>query len=242
MSGNVLYYFEGHQYHDLNSHHHQFQDTHSSPASDYPEDEMYPNQQQQSDHAPDHSHHWGQVQDQTQDQAQPQFEAWDETMLSQNQVQQQQQEQEYVKHLYQTENGTSWQEFPPQWEQVEQPQSQIVHLGDGMTIAGQHSEEFEDTSQVSLCYQCCKQISLGTLLGTRDESCGDNACRRTEEIGLQFIPMPEDAAEACEDFQTFLVWWMDKVELGVSESVVKLARARVQEMRDNIPDVNPVEW
>jgi hypothetical protein len=53
--------------------------------------------------------------------------------------------------------------------------------------------------------------------------------------------MPQDAAEPCEDFQTFLVWWMDKVELGVPEPVMRLARGRVEEMRAHIPDVAPVE-
>lgn len=48
--------------------------------------------------------------------------------------------------------------------------------------------------------------------------------------------MPPGAIDACEEFQTFLVWWMDKVDLGVEESIERRARDRVLEMREDIPE------
>ncbi|KAI0453769.1 hypothetical protein F5B21DRAFT_273431 [Xylaria acuta] len=121
--------------------------------------------------------------------------------------------------------------FPPQWVE-----SQIIQIGEGTTVAGQSTEDFATRPRVSLCYQCCKRISLRTLISTRGESCGNSTCRRTKEAGLKFIPMPRGAADACEEFQTFLIWWMDKVDLGVDEAIEKRSRNRVQEMRDEIPD------
>ncbi|KAI0446319.1 hypothetical protein F4803DRAFT_38510 [Xylaria telfairii] len=121
--------------------------------------------------------------------------------------------------------------FPPRWTQL-----QVIHIGDGMTVAGQSSEDFATRFRVSLCYQCCKRISLRTLISTRRESCGATTCSRTREIGLEFIPMPKRAADACEEFRTFLIWWMDKVDLGVDEAIEKRSRNRVQEVRDDIPD------
>jgi hypothetical protein len=52
--------------------------------------------------------------------------------------------------------------------------------------------------------------------------------------------MPGEAAEACEDFQTFLIWWMDKVDSGADETVVKRSLDRVEGMREKIPDLVPV--
>lgn len=51
--------------------------------------------------------------------------------------------------------------------------------------------------------------------------------------------MPADAMDACDEFQTFLVWWMDKVDLGVEESIERRARDRVLELREDIPDTAP---
>ncbi|KAI0105244.1 hypothetical protein GGR51DRAFT_560456 [Nemania sp. FL0031] len=118
-----------------------------------------------------------------------------------------------------------------------QIEHRIIQIGEGMTIAGQSTEDFESRPRVYLCYQCCKRISLRSLIGTREDSCGDTTCERTQCAGLQFIPMPQEAADACDKFRIFLDWWMDKVELGVDECIEKRARDRVLEMREGIPDV-----
>ncbi|KAJ8127637.1 hypothetical protein O1611_g5999 [Lasiodiplodia mahajangana] len=81
------------------------------------------------------------------------------------------------------------------------------------------------------------KISLRSLIGTRGEPCGDTTCERTQCAGIQFIPMPQNAADACEKFRIFLDWWMDKVELDADESIEVRARDRVLEMRESIPDV-----
>ncbi|KAI0799262.1 hypothetical protein GGR55DRAFT_684117 [Xylaria sp. FL0064] len=117
----------------------------------------------------------------------------------------------------------------PQWN------DRILYVGNGTTVAGQSTEDFADRPRVSLCYQCCKRIPLDTLLDTREESCGDNSCRRTKEAGLQFLLMPNNAAEACENFRVFLDWWMEKIDLHADEIIEKRARNRVLEMRDDIP-------
>ncbi|KAI1748577.1 hypothetical protein F4782DRAFT_534272 [Xylaria castorea] len=121
--------------------------------------------------------------------------------------------------------------FPPQ-----RTESQIIQIGEGTTVAGQSTEDFATRSRVSLCYQCCKRISLRTLINTRGESCGNSTCRRTREVGLEFIPMPKGAADACEEFRTFLLWWMDKVDQGVDKAIERRSRNRVREVRDDIPD------
>ncbi|KAI0534125.1 hypothetical protein GGR58DRAFT_520741 [Xylaria digitata] len=115
----------------------------------------------------------------------------------------------------------------------------IIKIGEGTIVAGQSTEGFVNKSRISLCYQCCKHISLDALLKTREESCGEHSCCRTKEAGIPFKEMPSYAAEACEDFQTFLVWWMDKVDHGVDESIERRAKERVQEMREEIPVYNP---
>ncbi|KAI0969555.1 hypothetical protein F4678DRAFT_463343 [Xylaria arbuscula] len=114
-------------------------------------------------------------------------------------------------------------------------QDQIVHIGNGTTVAGQSTEGFLDKKHISLCYQCSKQVPLDAFLDTNSTSCGSTSCWRTEQTGLQFITMPENAAEACKDFEVFLAWWIGKVRLGADETIKNRARARVQEMRDAIP-------
>ncbi|KAI0429986.1 hypothetical protein F5Y09DRAFT_308794 [Xylaria sp. FL1042] len=47
--------------------------------------------------------------------------------------------------------------------------------------------------------------------------------------------MPDNAAEACKDFQVLLDWWMEKIDLKADEVVERRARDRVLEMRDDIP-------
>ncbi|KAF2971692.1 hypothetical protein GQX73_g1802 [Xylaria multiplex] len=111
-------------------------------------------------------------------------------------------------------------------------QGEIIKIGDGTIVAGQSTESFADEVRISLCYQCY------TLLKTREESCSAHSCRRTKEVGMPFKDMPPNAAEACEDFQALLVWWMDKVDHGADESIERRAKERVQEMRDDIPDYN----
>ncbi|KAI0858726.1 hypothetical protein F4860DRAFT_516556 [Xylaria cubensis] len=51
--------------------------------------------------------------------------------------------------------------------------------------------------------------------------------------------MPRGAVDACEQFRTFLIWWMDKVDVGVDKAIERRCRYRVREMRDNIPDTEP---
>ncbi|KAI0420776.1 hypothetical protein F5X98DRAFT_371267 [Xylaria grammica] len=121
-------------------------------------------------------------------------------------------------------------------------QSRIVQVGEGTTVAGQSSDDFARKPRISLCYQCCTQISLDTLLSTREESCGESSCCRTSEAKLPFMKMPPHAAKACEDFRTFLIWWMEKVDCGADASIERRARDRVQEMRDEIPGNSPITW
>ncbi|TGJ80605.1 hypothetical protein E0Z10_g8163 [Xylaria hypoxylon] len=126
-------------------------------------------------------------------------------------------------------------------QQQHQPPAErghIIQVGEGTTVAGQSTEDFSNKSRISLCYQCCKHISLDTLINTREEACGKFSCRRSTEAGLRFKKMPSYTAEACDDFQTFLIWWMDKVDHGVDESIERRAKDRVQEMRDDIPHIN----
>ncbi|KAI1346970.1 hypothetical protein F5Y01DRAFT_330265 [Xylaria sp. FL0043] len=118
---------------------------------------------------------------------------------------------------------------PLQWN------DRILHVGNGTTVAGQSTENFTDRPRVSLCYQCCKRIALDILLDTREESCGDTGCRRTQEARLQFIPMPDNAAETCENFRVFLDWWMEKIDLHADELIEKRVRDRVLETRNDIP-------
>jgi hypothetical protein len=152
------------QYHDLNDYHQQSDDadsTASTLSSDETEDIMHQREQQQNFNRHGHAQYtyWDQTlpnqtpgHAQPQPRPQPQPQAWHETMWTPNH------QREYVKHLYQTQNGTSWQETPPQWAGSEpKAQAQIVHVGEGTTVAGQRSEDFADSAQVSLCYQCCKQ-------------------------------------------------------------------------------------
>ncbi|KAI0467520.1 hypothetical protein F4859DRAFT_517957 [Xylaria cf. heliscus] len=115
---------------------------------------------------------------------------------------------------------------------------QIIQIGEGTTVAGQSTEDFASRPRVSLCYQCCKRIPLYTLVSTREQSCGNKYCRRTQEAGLEFIMMPKGAADACDEFQAILIWWMDKLDLGADEVIGRRSQNRVQEMRDNILDVN----
>ncbi|GAP91286.2 hypothetical protein SAMD00023353_5800180 [Rosellinia necatrix] len=96
----------------------------------------------------------------------------------------------------------------------EQVGPQIIEVGQGTTIAGQSTEYFVGRPQLSLCYQCCKGISLQAL-------------------------MPAEAVPACAEFQALLAWWMEKMDLGVGRAVERRARNRVQEARDSIPDIAP---
>ncbi|KAI1301065.1 hypothetical protein F5Y03DRAFT_396775 [Xylaria venustula] len=113
--------------------------------------------------------------------------------------------------------------------------NQIIYTGNGTTVAGQSTESFLEKSRMSLCYQCSKQVPLDVFLDTDPVSCGSISCWRTEESGLQFIRMPKHAAEACSDFEVFLLWWIGKVHHGADKTIKNRARARVQEMRDVIP-------
>ncbi|KAJ8110209.1 hypothetical protein ONZ43_g5930 [Nemania bipapillata] len=45
------------------------------------------------------------------------------------------------------------------------------------------------------------------------------------------------AVDPCKKFQTFLDWWMDKIDLSVDISIERRARDRVLEIRAEIPDV-----
>ncbi|KAI0192074.1 hypothetical protein EV127DRAFT_407063 [Xylaria flabelliformis] len=148
--------------------------------------------------------------------------------------------QQYVNSLYHQSNVGPFANlaghlpFPPQ-----RTEPRFIYAGEGITVAGQSTEDFASRSRVYLCYQCCKLIPLRTLIYTREESCGYNSCRRTREAGLEFIPMPRGAVDACEQFRTFLIWWMDKVDVGVDKAIERRSRHRVREMRDNIPDTEP---
>ncbi|TRX90859.1 hypothetical protein FHL15_008263 [Xylaria flabelliformis] len=145
--------------------------------------------------------------------------------------------QQYLNSLYHQSNLGSFANpagnlpFTPQ-----RTESRITYIGEGITVAGQSTEDFARRPRVSLCYQCCKWIPLRTLINTREESCGYNTCRRTREAGLEFIPMPNAAVDACDQFLTFLIWWMDKVDVGVDKAIERRSRHRVREMRDDIPD------
>ncbi|KAI1124747.1 hypothetical protein F5Y10DRAFT_284824 [Nemania abortiva] len=116
-----------------------------------------------------------------------------------------------------------------------QVENRIIQIGEGTTTPGQSSEYFQERPRVSLCFQCCKWIPLSTLISTRGVPCGKRSCDRAKAQGLQFIPVPEGAFDACEEFKVLLAWWMDKVDMGVSESVEERARIRVLETRAQIP-------
>lgn len=66
--------------------------------------------------------------------------------------------QQYPSNLYRQFNRGPFVEpaahlpFPPRWTPL-----QIIHIGEGMTVAGQSSEDFATRFRVSLCYQCCKR-------------------------------------------------------------------------------------
>ncbi|KAI0403284.1 hypothetical protein F4802DRAFT_616907 [Xylaria palmicola] len=119
--------------------------------------------------------------------------------------------------------------------QPRQAAPRIVQVGEGTTVGGQSTVEFANRSRTPLCYQCCKRIPLQTLNSTRGQPCGETTCGRARSAGLEFVEIPDDAAGACEDFQTFLAWWMDKVDHGADEAIERRSRDRVQEMRDAIP-------
>ncbi|RWA07729.1 hypothetical protein EKO27_g7374 [Xylaria grammica] len=59
-------------------------------------------------------------------------------------------------------------------------------------------------------------------------------------VNAPHTQMPPHAAKACEDFRTFLIWWMEKVDCGADASIERRARDRVQEMRDEIPGDSPI--
>lgn len=121
----------------------------------------------------------------------------------------------------------------------ERRQQMIVHVGEGTTVAGQSTESFAGEPEVKLCYQCCKNIPLQTLMKTRNTSCNENTCKRTRDADIDFIPMPAKAVSSCEAFQIFLRWWMEKIDLDAHEMIEERARARVLEVRDDIPDAAP---
>ncbi|KAI1192875.1 hypothetical protein F5X97DRAFT_339639 [Nemania serpens] len=91
-----------------------------------------------------------------------------------------------------------------------QTEHRIIQVGEGTTVAGESTDDFADRPRFP--------------------------CERTQGARLEFIRMPPGAIDACEEFQTFLVWWMDKVDLGVEESIERRARDRVLEMREDIPE------
>ncbi|KAI1427865.1 hypothetical protein F5Y12DRAFT_791582 [Xylaria sp. FL1777] len=129
---------------------------------------------------------------------------------------------------------------PPAWE------SQIIHIGNGTIAMGQSTEEFENTSRVSLCYQLF-HYSLSSrhaktpavrALAVAPKKLDMCLSRYAIPTGLLMnvpLNMPEDAVEACKDFRIFLDWWIEKVDLRADEIIERRARDRVLEMRDDIP-------
>ncbi|KAI1827360.1 hypothetical protein F4861DRAFT_536245 [Xylaria intraflava] len=49
------------------------------------------------------------------------------------------------------------------------------------------------------------------------------------------VQMPENAAEACEEFRASLAWWIGKVAGGADATIERRSRARVLEARGRIP-------
>ncbi|KAI0388479.1 hypothetical protein F5Y17DRAFT_474646 [Xylariaceae sp. FL0594] len=111
----------------------------------------------------------------------------------------------------------------------------IIYEGDGMVLAGQSSEHFQEKWSLELCYQCCKRVPLNLIHETRNQRCDLNSCRRAEKAGLMFMTMPPDALDACDEFRTLVVWWMDKLDCGACPDICDRARTRVQEVRDEVP-------
>ncbi|KAI0203600.1 hypothetical protein F4808DRAFT_467020 [Astrocystis sublimbata] len=55
-------------------------------------------------------------------------------------------------------------------------------------------------------------------------------------VNTRHYPTGFKDVKACEEFRTLLLWWMDKIDIVVHQSIEKRSRDRVQEVRDGIPD------
>ncbi|CAJ2504800.1 Uu.00g121940.m01.CDS01 [Anthostomella pinea] len=105
-------------------------------------------------------------------------------------------------------------------------------IGEGRTVPGPIAA---DPDHPALCYQCCKRVPLSMLVRDRTRACGEKECARAREARLEFIPMPSNAVNPCDEFQTKLDWWIDMMDSNVDRDFARRGRGVVEFVREKIP-------